>query len=70
MNLHMIRPNNQTEGLLLSITKNCETLIKQTHRKAEETLEYKMVKSRETFHFKPPIQGKGDWVIGLVDLDV
>ena len=36
----MIRPKNQTEGLLLSLTKNCETLIKQTHRKAEETLEF------------------------------
>ena len=66
----MIRPKNQTEDLLLSITKNCETLIKQTHRKAEETLEFKMNKPRETFHFKPPIQVKGDWMIGLTDLEV
>ena len=29
-----------------------------------------MVKSRETFHFKPPIQTEGDWMIGLVDLEV
>ena len=34
----MIRPKNKTEDLLLSIPKNCETLIEQTHRKAEETL--------------------------------
>ena len=33
----MIRLGNETEDLLLSTTKNCETLIKQTHRKAEET---------------------------------
>ena len=66
----MIRPENQTEDLLLSITKNCETLIDQTHRKAEETLEFKMIKPRETFHFTPPIQVKGDWMIGLVDLEV
>ena len=70
MNLNMIRPKNQTEDLLVSITKNCETLIEQTHRKADETLEFKMVKSRETFHFKPPIQIEGNWVIGLVDLEV
>ena len=38
MNLKMIRPKNKTEKSLLSITKNCETLIEQTHRKAEETL--------------------------------
>ena len=36
MNLNVIRPKNQTEDLLLSITKNCETLIKQTHRKTEK----------------------------------
>ena len=66
----MIRPKNETEDLLLSITKNCETLIEQTHRKPEETLEFKMIKPKETFHFKPPIQIKGDWMIGLTDLEV
>ena len=70
MNLNMIRPKNETQDLLLSIAKNCETLIRQTHRKPEETLEFKMIKSRETFHFKPPIQIKGDWMIGLTDLEV
>ena len=39
----MIQPKNQTEDLLLSITKNCETLINQTHGKPEETLEFKMI---------------------------
>ena len=66
----MIKPQNETENLLLSITKNCETLIKQTHTKSQETLEFKMNKPRETFHFKPPIQIKGDWMIGLTDLEV
>ena len=66
----MIRPKNETEDLLLSITKNCETIIKQTHRKPEETLEFKKIKPKEMFHFKPPIQVKGDWMIGLVNLEV
>ena len=66
----MIRHKNETEDLLLSITKNCETLIDQTHRKAEETLEFKMIKPKETFDFKPPIQVKGDWMIGLTDLEL
>ena len=70
MNLNMIRPKNETEDLLLSITKNCETLIEQTRRKPEETLEFKMIKSRETFHFNPPIQVKEDWMLGLVGLEV
>ena len=66
----MIRPKNKTEDLLLSITKNCETLIEQTHRKAEKTLELKMIKPKETFLFKPPIQVEGDWMIGLIDPEV
>ena len=65
----MIRPKNETEDLLLSITKNCEKLVVQTHRKPEETLEFKMLKPRETFHFDPPIHIKGDWMIGLIDLE-
>ena len=70
MNLNTIRPKNETENLLLTITENCETLIEQTHRKAEQTLEFKTNKSREKFHFSPPIQIKGDWMIGLTDLEV
>ena len=70
MNLNMIRSKNKAEDLLLSITKNCEMLIKQTHRKPEETLEFKMTKSREIFHFTPPMEIKEDWMLGLVDLEV
>ena len=70
MNLNMIRPKNEIEVLLLSITKNCETLIEQTHRKPEETLEFKRTKPTETFHFKPSIQVKENWMLGLVDLEV
>ena len=70
MNLNMIRPKNETEDLLLFITKNCETLIEQTHRKPEETLELKKIKPRETFHFSPPIHIKRDWMLGLIDLEV
>ena len=55
MNLNIIQPKNETEDLLLLITKVCETLFEQTHRKAGETLEFKMIKRKETFHFKPPI---------------
>ena len=70
MNLNMIRPKNETENLLLSITKNCETLIEQTHTKAQDTLEFKMTKPRKNFHFNPPISIEGSWMIGLIDLEV
>ena len=70
MNLNMIQPKNETEDLLVPISKNCEMLIQQTHRKPEETLEFKMLKPRETFHFNPPIHTKGDWMLGSKDLEV
>ena len=70
MNIKMIQPKNEIEDLLLSITKKCETLTYQTHRKAEETLEYKMIKQRETFQFNTPNHIKGDWNLGLTDLEV
>ena len=70
MNLILIQPKNETEYLILSLTKNCGTPIEQTHRKAEETLKIKMTKPREKFHLNPPIQIKGDWMIGLTRLEV
>ena len=33
-------------------------------------MEFKLNKSRETFHFNPPNQIKGDWMIGLTILEV
>ena len=66
----LIKPKNETDGLLLSITKNCQTLMEKTHRKAEETLEIKLTKTEETFQFNPPVEGKEDWKIGLTTLEV
>ena len=40
----MIRPKNETEDFLPSITKNYKTIIEETHKKPEETFEFKMNK--------------------------
>ena len=40
----MVRPRNETEDLLLPITKNCEKPIKQTHTKPPETLKFNLNK--------------------------
>ena len=32
MNLGTFRPNKESEDLLVTITRNCEILIEQTHR--------------------------------------
>ena len=52
MILHMSRPRNETEDLLLSITKKYETLIEQTHTRAEESFEFKPITQREAFSFR------------------
>ena len=36
MNLNMIRLEYKTKKLLLSTTKDCETLNKQTHKKPQK----------------------------------
>ena len=69
MNLNIIRSKNETEGLILSNTKNCETFIEQIQRKAGETLLFKLTKQRETFHFKPLVQVEGSRTIGTTILD-
>ena len=70
MILNIIRPKNETEDLLISITKKCETLMTQTHRKAQETLEFKPTTSGKTFSFKLPFSIEGSWMIGLTSLDI
>ena len=66
----MIRPKNETEDLSLSFQKNCETPIRQTHRKVEETLQFKVNKPKETFHLNPPISIEESWMLHLTDLEV
>ena len=68
----MIRSRKESEDLLLSITKNCETPTKQTQRKLKETLEIKFTKSRETFSFKLSISLGLDsnWLIAQTNLEV
>ena len=68
----MIRPKNETESFLFSLTKNCETPIHQTHTKPQETLEYKLTKSRKTCSFKPSSDLGFDfkWMVGLQCLEV
>ena len=72
MNLDMIRPNNETEVLLVSPTKNCEKLIKEIHTKPPETLECKLTKPREFFSFKPFLYLSLDfnWIVGLTSFKI
>ena len=69
MNLDTIRPKFETEDFLLWNFKNYEFII-QTHRKAEERLEFKLKRQRENFSFKSSLSLEGSWMIGLKSLEV
>ena len=57
--------------LLLLIKKHTDTLIEQTKTKPQETLEFKMIRSKQTFSFNPPIylveEDKWLLAVGLFD---
>ena len=72
MNVNMIRPKTETEYSFFSITEGCGTPIKPTHRKAEETFEFKLTKPRETFSITRPfnLDFDSNWMVGLTILVV
>ena len=70
MNLNVIRPKNERKYLIISIIKNCETLIKQTDTKPQVTLDFKLTQPRKTFQFNPPFSIEGSWMLGLTSLEL
>ena len=71
MDLNAYKPKNINEDLLLLITKTTGTLIQQTQTKAQETLEFKFRKLRESFTFDIPLQlENGEWMLGLTSLEL
>ena len=53
--------------LLLLNKKHTDTLIEQTKSKPQETLEFKMIRSKQTFSFNPPIDlvEEGKWLLAV-----
>ena len=57
--------------LLLLIKNHTDTLVEQTKTKPQEMLEFKMIRSKQTFLFNPPIYllEEGKCLLGLSSLD-
>ena len=53
--------------LLLLIKKHTDTLIEQTKTRAQETLQFKLKKQRQTFSFNPPINSveEDKWLLAV-----
>ena len=68
----MVTTKNETENLILSITRNCERLIEQSHTNLQETLEFKFTQPMETVSFRPSVTLGLDCnrMIGITSLKV
>ena len=53
--------------LLLLFKKHTDTFIDHTKTKPQETLEFKMIRSKQTFSFNPPINlvDEGKWLLAV-----
>ena len=71
MNIEKFRPQNETEDKILSITANGETLFEQTLTKAQETRQFELLQSRESFSFTPSndLGLDSKWMAALTSLE-
>ena len=47
MKVEMFMPKSETEDIILSMTKNCATLIEQTQTKPQEPVEFHLTQSKK-----------------------
>ena len=52
------------------MVKKLDEIEKNTHTKPQETLEFKMVRPKQTFHFDEDLIIPEKWLMGLVNLQV
>ena len=57
------------ESLLLCIAKSNQE-VKNTHSKPQETLEFKLIKQKESFSFDVPLHLYKKWMIEVTSLEV
>ena len=61
---------DKKESLLFNIAKSNQEIVKNTHSKPQETLEFKMTKQKESFSFDVPLELPEKWMMGVTSLDV
>ena len=70
MDLSTFVTYDKKESLLLSIAKSNQEIVENTHSKPQETLEFKMIKQKESFSFDVPLQLNEIWMMGVTSLEV
>ena len=70
MNSNTCQPKNETDELLLSITKNTDSLIKRRQTKPQKILDFKMKKPTETISFDNSLNLEDEWMLGVKCFEV
>ena len=61
---------DKKESLLLNIAKSNLDIVENTLSKPQETLEFKMIKQKESFSFDIPLELPEQWMMGVTRLEV
>ena len=61
---------DKNESLLLNIAKSNQEIVKNTHSKPQETLEFKMTKQKESFSIDVSLELPEKWMMGVTSLEV
>ena len=70
MDLSKFVTYDKKESLLLSIAKSNQNIVKNTPSKPQETLEFKMIKQKESFSLDIPLELPEKWMMGVTSLEV
>ena len=54
----------------MNIAKSNQEIVENTLSKPQETLEFKMIKRKESFSFDLPLELPGKWMMGVTSLEV
>ena len=55
---------------MLNIAKSNQEIVENTHSKPKETLEFEMIKQKESFSFDVPLELNEKWIMGVTSLVV
>ena len=70
MDLSSFVTYDKKESPLLSIAKSNQEIVENTHSKPQETLEFKMIKQKESFSFDVSLLLPEKWMMGVTSLEV
>ena len=70
MDLSTFVTYDKKESLPLNIAKSNQEIVENTLSKPQGTLEFKMIKQKESFSFDVPLELPEKWTMGVTSLEV